>query len=219
MNASFAINLAWPETKCKQAGAWYDPLMNLLGFAKNNYYKVGHSAIILVDKQTTECLYFDFGRYHAPLGYGRVRDKETDHELAMSTKAQIIGNELMNFEEILKEIYANKSNHGDGHIQGSYCKIDFEKAFKKAKKMQQQGSIKYGPFVWRGTNCSRFVQTISVAGSRNVLTKALLIIQPTISPSPIWNVIVLKNRSIIGKQKNTTKLYNEWDTIYSFPKL
>jgi len=36
----FAIALAFPDTYCKQAGAWYDNLLNWLGIANNNYYKV-----------------------------------------------------------------------------------------------------------------------------------------------------------------------------------
>ena len=46
---------------------------------KGNYYKVGHSAIVLINPNQLKCHYFDFGRYHAPKNYGRVRDEITDH--------------------------------------------------------------------------------------------------------------------------------------------
>ena len=40
----FIIILAWPEGVITAAGAWYDPL-----FATDGKYRVGHSAIILVN--------------------------------------------------------------------------------------------------------------------------------------------------------------------------
>ena len=62
----FAIALAWPETQCKEAVAWYDGLMRMININKNGYYKVGHAAIVLVEDISGRCHYFDFGRYHAP---------------------------------------------------------------------------------------------------------------------------------------------------------
>ncbi len=47
-HTGFAIALAWPQTYCKQPGAWYDPITLLLGINKNNYYKVGHAALVLI---------------------------------------------------------------------------------------------------------------------------------------------------------------------------
>lgn len=82
----FAVALAWPETYCKQPGACYDGLMNRFGIAKNNFYKVGHAAVLLVNKSRKKCFYFDFGRYHSTFGKGRVRSAETDHDLAFNTK-------------------------------------------------------------------------------------------------------------------------------------
>jgi len=52
MKTGFAIALAWPETNCKNAGSWYDELMELLGISKNHHYKVGHAALILISKDT-----------------------------------------------------------------------------------------------------------------------------------------------------------------------
>ena len=72
MYTGLAISLAWPQTWCKQSGSWYDSTMKLVGINKNSFYKVGHAAVILVESATGKCHYFDFGRYHAPYGYGRV---------------------------------------------------------------------------------------------------------------------------------------------------
>ncbi|HQS05739.1 MAG TPA: hypothetical protein PLT16_08890 [Daejeonella sp.] len=196
MHTGFAISIAWPETLCKQAGAWYDSIMDLLGFSKNNYYKVGHSAVVLIEIETGNCYYFDFGRYHAPFGQGRVRDVETDHDLQIYTQAQvsILRNELLNFKEILLELTENKSCHGSGTLHASYTRINFEKAFCFAKKMQNMSPWKYGPFVIQGTNCSRFVRSVVLSGDPPIFDKLKLFVPLTISPSPIGNVNSLRNK-------------------------
>ena len=196
MHTGFAISIAWPETLCKQAGAWYDSLMDLMGFSKNNYYKVGHSAVVLVEIETGNCYYFDFGRYHAPFGRGRVRDMETDHDLQIHTQAEVSTsrNELLNFKEILLELTENKACHGSGTLYASYTIINFEKTFSFAKKMQELSPWKYGPFVIQGTNCSRFVRSVVLSGDPPIFDKLKLFVPLTISPSPIGNVNSLRNK-------------------------
>ena len=55
MQNDFIIALAWPEGMVTRAGAWYDFL-----FAKNGKYRVGHSALVLVQRKTGKLCYFDF---------------------------------------------------------------------------------------------------------------------------------------------------------------
>lgn len=195
MYTGFAIALAWPETLCKQAGAWYDGLTSFLGFSKNHYYKVGHAAVVLIESNTGNCHYFDFGRYHAPFGYGRVRDAETDHDLGIHIKALIsdVG-EIANMEEILSELYGNPACHGQGQLLASYTKINFEKSYSRAKQMQEKNPWKYGPFIWKGTNCSRFVRTIVLAGNPIFLSKLKLFFPLATTPTPMGNVNSLKNK-------------------------
>ena len=104
MHNGIAIVLAWPETLCKQAGSWYDPVLQWVSINKNNYYKIGHAAIVLVDSKTGDCHYFDFGRYHAPYQHGRVRSAVTDHDLEIKTKASVNANSQL---ENLKKFYTN----------------------------------------------------------------------------------------------------------------
>jgi hypothetical protein len=191
MAISLAIALAWPDTFCKQTGAWYDRPANFLGIAKNNYYKVGHSAIILIHPETKECLYFDFGRYHAPLGFGRVRDKVTDHELKIKTKAEITKDlNLTNYQEIIDEIQKKPSCHGDGQLYTGLIKVDFERAFMHAKSYQNKGVVYYGPFTLKGTNCSRFVRSLLFKAVLSSRLKLKLTFPWTITPTPIG---VVKN--------------------------
>jgi len=202
MTNGFAIALAWPETRCKQAGAWYDLMLNYLGINDNGYYKVGHAAIVLIDDETNKCSYFDFGRYHAPHGYGRVRSEVTDHDLKINTKARISVNkmDILNIQEILTELYNNKSTHGVGTIFGAMTRINVDKVLKSTRRLQKKEAIPYGPFVPKGTNCSRFVNSMVIAGSSSFFKKLKLQLPPMLTPTPMWNIKAVGGRIVnIGK--------------------
>lgn len=194
MHKGIAIALAWPQTFCKQAGAWYDEPMRWLGLNKNNYYKVGHAAVILVDPADGSCHYYDFGRYHTPAQHGRVRSAFTDHELEIKTKA-IFDERGMpgNIYEILLEVFANSSCHGTGSMHASYCRVSFGAAYAKAIEMQRISPIPYGPFLPDGTNCSRFVNSVVRAGKPELISRLLLVAPKTLSPTPLSNVRALNN--------------------------
>ena len=91
----FIITLAWPEGMVISAGAWYDFLAS-----KNGKYRVGHSALLIVNSKTNKTTYFDFGRYHTKQGFGRVRDISTDPEL-ITIDADIKNGEIHNLKSIL----------------------------------------------------------------------------------------------------------------------
>ena len=188
----FAIALAWPGTQCKQAGAWYDKLMYRLGINQSGYYRVGHAAMVLID-QSGECSYFDFGRYHAPKGFGRVRSSVTDHDLRVKTKAAIDWDNgaILNIREILNELVGNKSTHGDGAIYGKETMVDYTKTLQLIHSLQRQEFINYGPFVAQGTNCSRFVNKAIRIGSASLIKRLMLRFPLMITPTPMWNLLAL----------------------------
>lgn len=202
----FAIALAWPETLCKQAGAWYDNLMHFVGINSRGYYRVGHAAIVLVDGNTGNCHYFDFGRYHAPHGHGRVRSTVTDHDLKIRTKAhfshEMFG--IENISDILSELQNNVSTHGTGRLLGSVIPINFNKAHRYAMHLNGMDYIPYGPFLQNGTNCSRFVNSVLYRGTNLLITKLLLKIPWMLTPTPMWNLrstnskILSASKSIIS---------------------
>ena len=94
------------------------------------------------------CSYYDFGRYHAPKGYGRLRSAFTDHDLIVQTKAIIDwkSRNIINIKDILVELIGNCSTHGDGPIYGKETIVDYPKTLKLINKMRFQEFIKYGPF-------------------------------------------------------------------------
>lgn len=194
----FAIALAWPDTLCKQAGAWYDKLMRALGINTEGYYKVGHAAIVLVDGETGRCHYFDFGRYHAPYGHGRVRSALTDHDLKMATKAQFSheNSTIENVVDILNELQHNPSTHGTGTIYSAIVRINFSNSFQYAMDLNKIDAIPYGPFIRNGTNCSRFVNSVLQRGELGLKSNTLLKLPWMLTPSPMWNLHAIHNNCI-----------------------
>jgi hypothetical protein len=192
------------------AGAWYDKLLS-----NNGQYRVGHSALILVNTATSELNYFDFGRYHSPFGFGRVRDLETDPDISLKSKPIFKGNSIDNVKEILFEISNLKSTHGHGSVYASVLKnIDFKKAYKKAKEIQKMGLISYGPVVLSGTNCSRFVTTIMLASKPLWLTRMRLKYPFCLSPSPKRNISIANSSYHVVSMKNYKQINKSYIKAY-----
>lgn len=200
-HTGFAIAIAWPETWCKQSGAWYDGFINRFGISKHHYYKVGHAALVLIGDKTGRCQYFDFGRYHTPFQHGRVRSEKTDDGLKVKTVAKVSADkkQILNFEEILIELQQNPECHGEGAIHASCVRIHFEKALEKAETMQKQSPIRYGPFRYGGSNCSRFVNKVIRAGGPSLAVAFKLNFMVPLTPTPLNNVHSFPNKTILPK--------------------
>jgi len=200
-HTGFAIALAWPQTYCKQPGAWYDPLTLLIGINQNNYYRVGHAALVLINSENPRAHYFDFGRYHAPYKHGRVRSAETDHDLEMKTIPRLSedGQKLESFEELLYELQTNPACHGEGELFASYCHVNFEKVHAKVLQMLDACPIPYGPFRYNGSNCSRFVNTSILAGMPDFRYRFKLKYRIPLTPTPLSNVNALESRKVLPK--------------------
>lgn len=191
IKSSSIIALAWPETKVRRIGVWYDRVTQWLGFINGDYYKAGHAAAVLVDHSTGGLQYFDFGRYHTPEKMGRLRSNNTDPELTLNVRASFHNSgEIENIDDVLSEIAAHPSTHGDGTMYASVAGgINFEKAHDFTANLQQNGLVHYGPFDWRGTNCSRFVRDIVRTSTSSLWTKIRLSFPWTLTPATKWNVL------------------------------
>jgi hypothetical protein len=200
---SSIIALAWPDTKVVKEGKWYDLPMQWFGFIKDGCYTAGHAAFLLVNHDNNEIHYFDYGRYQAPYQFGRVRDKVTDPDVAMKHQAIFEKGELINLEEILVERFHNRACHGDYKLTAVIVRnIDFDKAYAKAKKLQAQEAIPYGPFKIKGSTCSRIVVQVVHASTNNWLTKLLIKVPYTISATPRSNKKVLNDMAFYYEVNN-----------------
>ena len=210
MQKDFIIVLAWPEGMVAAAGGWYDKVLSTKG-----QYRVGHSALILVNSATNQLNYFDFGRYHSPFGFGRTRDLETDPDITLKSKPIISDNSIVNIKEILFEISNLKATHGHGSVYASILKnIDFNKAYEKAKEIQNMGLISYGPVVLTGTNCSRFVTTIMLASKPHWLTRLRLKYPFCLSPSPKRNISIANSNYHVVSMKNYRQINKSYIKAY-----
>ena len=76
-----------------------------------------------------------------------------------------MADEHEDIDEILKELSNNKDCHGEGPLYASLLKnISFKHAYDYAIGIQNNDAVHYGPYVYRGTNCSRFVRTVALIG-------------------------------------------------------
>jgi len=187
MKQGFAVIIAWPDTLCKQAGAWYDFVIQPIGFGTNGYYKAGHAAIVMVNSEG-DCSYYDFGRYHSPHGHGRVRCVKTDHDLEIKTKICFNENGNPILRGLFNELNNNPSCHGEGLLRAGTIAVDFDACMKYINRLQSRDYVPYGPFIKPGTNCSRFVRSVARVGTRSRVQKVKLSLAWMLTPSPIWNV-------------------------------
>jgi len=172
------IMLAWPETRVSRTGAWYDPISKALGWIKNDTYKVGHAAFCLIDYNKKKAFYYDFGRYQAPLGFGRVRSAHTDPELIISIEPIIESGIVKNLNEILIDIKNNSSTHGDGYLIGAARQdVNIGPVYNYILSLQDKDHVSYAPFKPASTNCSRFASSAFLkSGFENSFSKFLNVI-------------------------------------------
>jgi len=187
-----AIPIAWPDQTARGDELWMS-FFKKIGIVKNLNFKVGHAAIVLIERSTGDLLYFDFGRYLTPRGYGRARSQDFDPRLKLKTKAKFsVENELLNFESILAELESLKAyTHGGGRLLCSICKdISFKKGLEYAEKVVNQGPMPYGALAPNNNSCSRFVAQVLVESMLKSDKRIKKILYPeSLKASPTSNVI------------------------------
>lgn len=198
-NSGIVLTLAYPETIVMVADEWYSPYMRFLGIGKKNYVRAGHAALVLINKSTGELEYHDFGRYISPIPNGRVRGKDTDHELDFPIKAFVKGDTIENLNEILMFLGTHpKRTHGDGKLIASVCStVDYEKARNHITRMQNRHFIRYAAFIKDACNCARFVTDSLIASVTDVKIKNRLKQSKWFTPSTIGNVIIADTENFV----------------------
>lgn len=186
-----AIPLAWPHQTARGDEAWMGILKHL-GIVKNLNFKVGHAAILLVEYETGNISYYDFGRYITPRGYGRARSSCFDPRLTVRLKARWEDGCLANFEEILRTLTTmEKFTHGAGPL---YCSIatniNYASASGYAQKVVEEGLIPYGAFANKHNSCSRYVAQVLTEGMAEQDPRIRPILYPEcLKASPTSNVV------------------------------
>jgi hypothetical protein len=205
----FAVAVGWPETYCKQPGAWFDSIGKWLNLNKNGYYKVGHSALLLIDSKNEQCFYYDFGRYHTPFRKGRVRSHITDPLLEVKTKPifNAQNTKILNLPQILEEMQRNPEYHTEGKLIASYTHVNFSSALAKVKAFQQQEILDYGLLKRSKMNCGRFVSQVIRAGKPHWFTRFRLQYCTLLVPSTKSNFLALKHKTHVSHLRNGDRFY------------
>ena len=185
------ITLAFPDTFVKHSDEFILKILPLLGLGKKGYIKAGHAAFVLIDNRSRKALYFDFGRYITPNGFGRVRSAETDVELEIPFQAKINKHQrLVNLEDFLVWLASNpQKTHGDGRLVAAVCDyIDYDKALEFILAIQNKGCIPYKAFRKNGSNCSRIVTDTILASTDHPKIRKKLLRNSKFTPSTVGNV-------------------------------
>lgn len=191
-NTGIIITLAYPDTIVMVADEWYSVFLRFIGIGKKGYLRAGHSALVLIDKETGVLEYHDFGRYITPEPKGRVRGRDTDNELHFPLKAEIENDSIKNLNTILEFLATHpKLTHGDGKLVASVCKaINYKKARAYITKMQNKHFIKYAAFEKKACNCARFIVDALIASITNSKIKKKLEKSKWFTPSTVGNVLL-----------------------------
>lgn len=184
--------------------------------------RVGHAAICLINPQTHEVLYYDFGRYVTPRGYGRARSKYSDPQLALEVKASFDEDKnLSNVEEIAKELDAKaKYTHGSGPLVFSVSKtINFAKAKAYADEMVMKGYFPYNGLYKSASNCARYVTETMKAANEDGTVGTKLKYPLTYRPTPLYNVVAANTEDGIYSFEGGTLQYLEKSRRHSIADL
>lgn len=187
-----ALVIAWPDQTARGDERWM-ALLKRAGIVKNLNFKVGHAAIVLVNRRTGLLAYYDFGRYVTPRGYGRARSAASDPRLVLSTRAQVTAEDAIeNLAAILTELHQKENaTHGGGRLFFSIANgLSFGKAAQSAQALVDQGPIPYGAVARGNNSCSRFVAQVLLAGwaTKNP-AKRRVKFPESLKPSPMSNVV------------------------------
>ena len=194
----FAIILTWPDATIRGDEKWM-MLFKKIGLVKNLNFKVGHTGIVIVNHKNGEMLFYDFGRYIAPRGYGRARSKLSDPRLEIKINATIQNEEIINLSEIISHFEELKSAmYGEGRVYFSVAEdIDFHLAKEYGDSCVEQGTYPYGAVAKNNNNCSRFITRMLMKAALKYHFWHGINIPETIKASPISNVVnTAKNRMV-----------------------
>ncbi|MCL4641953.1 MAG: hypothetical protein M5Z89_23320 [Olivibacter sp.] len=193
-----ALILTWPDTTIRGDEKWM-LFLKKIGIVKNLNFKVGHTGIVIIKRETGEMLFYDFGRYITPRQYGRARSKFSDPRLAITIKAKFEGCYIVNLEEIATQFEALKpAMYGEGVLYFAIARgINFERAKAYGDDCVLHGAYPYGAIARKNNNCSRFIVRMLARSSKRYSWRHSINFPETIKASPISNLVnVVPDRMI-----------------------
>lgn len=221
----FAMILAWPDATIRGDEAWM-MFFKKIGLVKNLNFKVGHTGIVLIERDSGSLHFYDFGRYISPRGYGRARSKDSDPKLTIDFKAKIEGNCILNLLEIVLHFEKMKeAMQGFGDLYFSVVQnIDFRSAKAFADAWVLRGSYPYGAVAMNNNNCSRFITRLLIQTTERFHFWHPINFPETIKASPMSNIVNSSSDRLIYKYSEaeglrTLKMCRFSSLMFLFEKL
>ncbi|MGK6353038.1 DUF6695 family protein [Parapedobacter sp. DT-150] len=215
-----ALVIAWPDKTARGDERWM-ALLKQLGVVKNLNFRVGHAAIILINRQSGTLSYYDFGRYVTPRGYGRARSSESDPRLALNTQAQFDNTgTIQNLQAITAELHQMEyATHGGGRLFFSLAKgISYAKSTRFARRIVESGPVKYGAIAKDNNSCSRFVAQVLLAGlTARHPARRRVGLPESLKASPMSNVVNASPNKIIYRYHEGSLAsfkMNRWQSLH-----
>lgn len=186
----FAIILTWPDATIRGDEKWMMFFKNI-GFVKNLNFKVGHTGVILINHKDSSLLFYDFGRYITPRGFGRARSQASDPLLQIDIKAKIVDRKIQNIEEIANYLEHKKDPmYGEGRLFFSVVEgLNFDAAKEYGDACVTEGTYPYGAFARNNNNCSRFITRMLMIASQKYHFWHPINLPETLKSSPISNLV------------------------------
>src|SRR5690606_5397824 len=213
-----AIPISWPDMTALGDEKWM-AFLKKMKVVKNLNFKIGHAAILLIERSSGTISYFDFGRYLSPRGYGRARSAGFDRRLTIQTKAICDHQGIVNLQEILEELCAKEqATHGGGRLLFSIANdISYAKGMAYANHIVGQGPILYGALAKNNNSCSRFVaQILAKSMQRNEDRVRRVLYPECLKASPTSNVVnASSNRKTYCYHENKLEVWewSRWESL------
>mgnify|MGYP003412384582 CR=1 FL=1 len=185
-----AIILTWPDATIRGDEQWM-MFFKKIGLVKNLNFKVGHTGIILVNPDDGMLLFYDFGRYITPRGYGRARSQLSDPLVAINIKAILNNGKIDNIEDIIIFLETLKpAMYGEGKLLFTIVEgINYKLAKAYGDHCVLQGTYPYGALAKNNNNCSRFITRMLMKASKRFHHLHSINFPETLKSSPISNLI------------------------------
>ena len=225
LNKGTIIALAYPDVFVKATEGQYNRFLSWIGIVNKGIVRAGHAAALYITQDGT-ILYGDFGRYITPTFKGRCRTHLTDPDVTISLRAKFdTYGRLENLQEIVDFLLDHPEiTHGEGLLYlGVHYNVDVQAAWLRARMLSLRGSIDYGPFTLKGTNCSRFVWSALWLSRKGFLFQLLMLYRSLPSAMPLDLVMMAKPEDrFIGLKTGLISFsidrWSMWMRLFEKPK-
>jgi hypothetical protein len=173
-----AILVSFPD-KTADTPEWLKKIGKNIGVSIPNESSAGHAGIVIINKETGETNYFDFGRYDQrskelgkrPIDKGIVRSKKTVIGLKTPYWNDNMSN-IENVKNIINNLHQKSFFKSYGNIYGVLATdLDYDSMLTQAQEEENEGYKDFGGYLsgvcGDATYCAKFARCVGASGGIN----------------------------------------------------